>query len=301
MVSGMKKLFLSGLLATGFVAPSMFVASCSSDPEVRGNGPEYVGNATAPTRTRWSRYLQVMSDKERITFMEIEDDFDREQWIRREGIDVREELSRKLARGMSVAAAKSRMDGKPDEEIDRNDSTMLFYSAFNTRSRTNVYLKFDADSLTSWGSYTIEQQDRQRDLLNFESDLMRLFNRVLKRGMAPSTIRNTAKNAQEDVNRTRLANRDYLDNREEQDGALKHKSNTYDFVVEESLLLAEMRNDLYAWFRGREPDEVILHRPFETHRYKVDFKSRRGYEETVIVDFVYKSGMLEEWYVYHDE
>jgi hypothetical protein len=57
---------------------------------------------------------------------------------------------------------------------------------------------------------------------------------------------------------------------------------------------------MLAWF-DREPDYKIIHRPFETHQYFLNYKSNRGAVETVTVEFIFRDGLLEQWFVYHEE
>lgn len=271
---------------------------CSSGPEVRGRGPEGLGTVSAPTKTRWSSYLQVMTDKERLEFLAIEDSFDREQWIRRQGIDVRADLAGRLARGISVEAAKRRIIEVPDEVSKDGSTTMLFYSRYNTQSRTNFYLMFEADQLVSWNSYTLEEQEREKHLLEFEARLMRKFNTVLEVGMGAPAIRKQAENAQADLNRVELAHREKIANPDFKGAG---KASFSDYIVAESLLYAKGRNELFAWFQNREADKVIIHRPFETHQYYMTHKDIRGRETQVIAEFVFESGRLVAWYVFHEE
>ncbi|MCA8912809.1 MAG: hypothetical protein KDB82_13985 [Planctomycetes bacterium] len=273
------------------------IAGCSSGPEVRGSGPEAIGGASAPTKSRWSNYLQVMSDKERTTFLDISDNFEREQWIRRNGIDVRSDLDRKLSRGISVDAAKRRILEAPDEVTKRGDTTMLFYSRHNTESRTNFWLMFEADQLVSWNAHTIEKQHRERHLLDFEADLMTKFNTVLERGIGVNEITRRANNARDDLNRVELAHREVIANPDYK-GARKVSSG--DYLIAEDLLYARTRNELFSWFQGREPDHIIVHRPFETRQYFMTYKDLNGDETIVIAEFIFRDGLLQDWFVYHD-
>ncbi|MBE7493146.1 MAG: hypothetical protein HS108_15505 [Planctomycetes bacterium] len=281
-----------------FVGLATVLAGCSSGPEVKGRGPQAIGSASTPTKTRWSTYLQVMTDKERLEFLDIQDSFDREQWIRRNGIDVRADLHNRLARGISVEAARRRIAEVPDEITRDGSTTMLFYSRYNTQSRTNFYLMFEADQLVSWNSYTLEEQQRERHLLEFEAKLMRKFNTVLEVGMGAPAIRKQAENAQADLNRVELAHREKLGSGDFKGAG---KATFSDYIVAESLLYARNRAELFSWFQGRQPDKVILHRPFETHQYYMLHKDVRGRETVVIAEFVYESGALQAWYVYHEK
>lgn len=274
------------------------LAGCSSGPEVRGNAPEAIGTASTPTKTRWSPFLQVMTDKERLEFLDIQDSFDREQWIRRKGIDVRSDLHNRLARGISVESARRRIIEVPDEISRDGTTTMLFYSRYNTQSRTNFYLMFESDQLVSWNSYTLEEQERERSLLEFESKLMRKFNTVLEVGMGAPAIRKQAENAQSDLNRVELAHREKISNPDFKGAG---KATFSDYIVAESLLYAKNRAELFAWFQGRQADKIIVHRPFETHQYYMTHKDIRGRETVVIAEFVFESGALQAWYVYHEK
>lgn len=275
----------------------MLAAGCSSGPEVRGYGPESVGTTSSPTRSRWSANLQVMTDKERTTFLGIEDSFEREQWIRRNGIDVRTDLDRKLSRGISVDAAKRRIIETPDEVTKRGDTTMLFYSRFNTESRTNFWLMFESDQLVSWNAHTIEQQHRERHLLDFEAALMEKFNTVLERGIGVNEIKRQANNARDDLNRVELAHREKLGDPNYK-GARSVSGG--DYLIAEDLLYAKSRNELFSWFQGREPDHIIVHRPFETHQYYMTYSDLNGEETIVVAEFIFRDGLLEDWFVYHE-
>jgi len=274
------------------------LAGCSSGPEVRGNGPEGIGMTSAPTKTRWSKYLQVMSDKERLEFLNIEDSFDREQWIRREGIDVRADLQGRLSRGISVESARRRIVEVPDEISKDGSTTMLFYSRYNTQSRTNFYLMFEADQLVSWNSYTLEEQEAERFLLAFESKLMRKFNTVLEVGMGAPAIRKQAENAQADLNRVELAHREKIASSDYKGAG---RASFSDYIVAESLLYAKNRAEMFAWFQGRQADKIIIHRPFETHLYYLLHRDVRGKETIVTVEFLFEGGALQAWYVYHEK
>jgi hypothetical protein len=274
------------------------LAGCSSSgPEVRGRGPETMGAVSTPTKSRWSNYLQVMTDKERVEFLDIEDNFEREQWIRRHGIDVRADLDRRLARGISVDAAKRRILEAPDEVTKRGDTTMMFYSRFNTESRTNFWLLFKADQLVSWNAHTEAQMDAERHLLDFESRLMDKFDTVLKRGMGVAEIRRQAENAKDDLNRVALAHGERM-------GASDYKGvrsvSSGDYLIAEDMLYALQRDELFAWFQGREPNHIIIHRPYETHQYFMTHTDLDGTETQVIAEFVFMNGLLEDWFVYHE-
>lgn len=276
----------------------LLVAGCSSGPEVRGSGPEAVGSGpSAPSRSQWTRLLNVMSDKERVEFQRVKDDFERNQWIRRYGIDVRADLADKLARGISVEAARRRIIEVPDETVRDGRTTMLFYSRFNTESHTNFWLKFENDQLLSWNAYTEAHQRRERDVLNFEADLMRNFDIVLERGMGMHQIRRQANNAQEDLNRVELAHRERIYSDEYKGTG---KVSYSDYILAEHLLLARSRNQMFKWFQGRTPDKVTIHRPYETHQYYVLHTDIRGNETVVTVEFVFLNGLLEAWHVFHD-
>lgn len=278
-------------------ACAAMLAGCAGDPEVRGRGPETVGAADAPTRSRWSNYLQVMTDKERQQFLAIEESFDREQWLRRKGIDVRVDLDRRLSKGISVAAAKSRIEEPLDEETVDGDTTMLFYSRYNTRGRTNFWLKFRDRQLVAWNSYTLEEQRRERDILEFESRLMDKFNTVLERGMGMNQIRRQADNARDNLNRVELAHREKT---ADPDYHGVHGASMSDYLVAESLLQARTTNELFSWFQGREPDDVIVHRPYETHQYFTTYTDIWDNETVVTVEFIFKNNLLEDWFVYHE-
>jgi hypothetical protein len=281
-------------------AAGLLIGACSSSPDVRGSGPEAVGTAGTPTKSRWSPYLQVMTDKERIEFLGIDDTFDREQWIRRNGIDVRADLDRRLSRGLSLAAAKNRIDAPLDETSERGDTTMLFYSRFNTESSTNFWLMFQNDQLVSWDSYPVEDQRREREILDFEARLMNKFNTVLKRGIGMAEIKIQAANAQENLNRVRLAHREDAPDPDFK-GRAEIKVDMSDYLVAEALLYAETQNELFAWFQGREADHIIVHRPFETHQYFMTYTDLWGNETEIIVEFVFRSGALENWFIYHEK
>ncbi|MCB9933826.1 MAG: hypothetical protein H6841_10445 [Planctomycetes bacterium] len=272
-------------------------AGCSSGPEVRGGGPEAVGGISTPTKSRWSPYLQVMTDKERTEFLDIEDSFEREQWLRRNGIDVRSDLDRKLSRGISVDAAKRRIIEAPDEVTKRGDSTMLFYSRYNTESRTNFWLLFRADQLVSWNAHTVGQMDRERQLLEFESRLMDKFDTVLERGMGVNEIKRQANNARDDLNKVELTHREKSS---DPDYKGVRSVSSGDYLVAEDLLYARSRNELFAWFQGREPDHVVIHRPFETHQYFMTFTDLNGQETIVTAEFVFENGLLQDWFVFHE-
>lgn len=286
------------LVLPAFAAFALLLGvGCSSGPDVRGSGPEAVGGLSTPTKSRWSPYLQVMTDKERTEFLDIEGSFEREQWLRRNGIDVRADLHRKLSRGISVDAAKRRIIEAPDEITKRGDSTMLFYSRYNTESRTNFWLLFRADQLVSWNAHTIGQQERERHLLEFESRLMDKFDTVLERGMGINEIKRQANTARDDLNRVELAHRDKIGDSEYQ-GVRRVSSG--DYLVAESLLYARSRNELFSWFQGREPDHIIIHRPFETHQYYMTFSDLNGQETIVTAEFIFENGLLQDWFVYHE-
>ena len=274
------------------------VAGCSSSPELRGDGPTAVGSVSTPTKSRWSTYLQVMSDKERTEFLDIADNFEREQWIRRNGIDVRADLDRRLSRGISIDAAKRRIEEAPDEVTKRGDSTMIFYSRYNTESRTNFWLLFRADQLVSWNAHTIADQDRERHLLEFESALMDKFDTVLKRGIGMSEINRNANNARDDLNKVELQHREKIGDPDYK-GARQVSSDNY--LVAEDLLYARSRNELFAWFQGREPDHIIIHRPFETHQYFMTYTDLDGTETVVTAEFIFENGLLQDWFVYHEK
>lgn len=292
--AGMRYAFLPALLLAALMA------GCGSSPEVV-DGPEAdLRLPSAPTKSQWSGYLQVMSDKERTEFLAIESNDARNAWLRRTGVDVRYELSSVLSRGMSLAAARARIAETP-EDISRDGSTTtLFFSRFNTVSRTNFYLLFDNDQLVSWNSYTKDQQDREKGLLEFEARLMRKFNTVLERGMGMNAIRRQAENAQADVNRLELAYRETLSGGRGRDYKGSGQASFSDYIVAEQLLYARNRNELFSWFNNRTPDRVITQNPFETHQYHMVHKDTRGNETMVIAEFVFQSGLLESWYVYHD-
>jgi hypothetical protein len=172
---------------------ALFCAACGSTPEPQGDGPMNLRPPSAPSKSQWSAYLQAMTDKERLEFLAISDDAERNQWIRRNGIDVRTDLNSRLIRGLSVDAARRRIIEQPEEVSKDGSTTMLFYSRFNTQSRTNFYLLFEADQLVSWNSYTLEEQQREKHLLEFEARLMKRFNAVLERGMGMNAIRKQAR------------------------------------------------------------------------------------------------------------
>jgi hypothetical protein len=253
--------------------------------------------ASTPTKSRWSRYLQVMTDKERTTFLDISDNFERELWIRRNGIDVRTDLDRKLSRGISVESAKRRIDETPDEVTKRGGTTMLFYSRYNTQSRTNFWLMFESDQLVSWNAYTKERQHRERSLLDFEAKLVEKFNTVLKRGMGVNEIRRQANNARDDLNHVELATRETTSSPNYK-GARRVSNG--DQLIAEELLYARSRNELFSWFQGREPDHIIIHRPFETHQYFMHYRDLNDDETIVTVEFIFKDGRLQDWFVYHE-
>lgn len=306
-------------------------AACSSGPEVQGNAPQPVGGGASPQRGTWSKYIQVMTERERMAFFDLIDDHDRRLWLTRNGIDVRAELAERLVRGISVDAAKRRINDPLDHEEKRGQDTMLFYSRYNTESRTNYYLQFRSDQLISWNTYTLAQQERTLGLMRFELDLIRKFDAYLEPGMGPEEIRSLATRSKKNADDTALALRDRVTDgnykgpvevvaEEGPDGkkVLKAKrggsretvyhqpwlegTNAYttSHVVEERMLMAQSKAEMLAWV-DREPDNRIIHRPFETHQFFLAYKSTRGAVERVTVEFVYRNGLLENWFVYHDE
>jgi hypothetical protein len=288
-------LLLGAFTALGAVAGT---SGCSSSGmQARGGEPEVVGTPSAPSRSRWSQYLAVMTDLERERFFEVDGEFEREQWIRREGIDVRADLSRRLARGLSPADVRRRVPEAPDETIRDGSTTMMFFSRFNTQSRTEYWVKFENDSLVTWNSYTIEQQDRERELLDFQQRLMRRFNIVLERGMGMQEINRNANLAREDLRRVEAAHHETT-TRGDYRGVMQFSSRNY--IVAEQLLYARTRAELFEWFHGREPDERIIQRPFETHRYYMTHTDVRGNETLITAEFIFENGLLERWYVYHE-
>jgi hypothetical protein len=276
---------------------------CGSSPEPipeepaeaeAGPVPEYV----APTgHSAWSAYLQVMSDKERTAFLSIAGDFERRQWLRAEGVDVRAELSAKLSRGMAERDATGRIADTPDEVTRSGATSTYFYSRFNGAGRTNFWLRFEEGRLSGWNTFTVEQQDRVREVLEYQQTLMRRFNTVLRRGMGMHEIRRQAENARANLNRVELAYRETLQNDEYRGG---RRVSSSDYVVAEQLQYARAQMELYEWFLGREPSRVIVHRPFETHRYESLYRDRRGNETELVVEFVFEDGRLVEWFVFYE-
>jgi hypothetical protein len=284
----------SALLLTAFIVT---LAGCSSGPEVRGNGPQARGTVSTPTKSQWTKYLQVMTDLERVTFLDIEDDTERKQWIRRNGIDVRADLDTRLARGISVDAAKRRILEAPDEITKRGDTTMMFYSRFNTESRTNFWLLFKSDQLVSWNAHTEAKQDSERHLLDFESRLMEKFDTVLTRGMGIVEIRRQAENARDNLNKVSLAHGERMGS-DEYKGVRSVSSG--DYLIAEDMLYALQRDELFAWFQGREPNHIVIHRPYETHQYFMTHTDLDGTETQVVAEFIFMNGLLEDWFVYHE-
>lgn len=284
------------LLLLGIVVVA--IGGCASSEDFPGRGPEALGGpASAPTRSPWSQYVTVMTDKERTTFLDIEGSFEREQWIRRQGIDVRADLARRLARGISVEAAKRRIIEVPDETRRTGRTTYLFYSRYNTTSRTHFWLRFEDDQLLSWNSYTQEAQDRERELLEFEQRLMRKFDTVLRKGMGVNEIRRQADNARQDLNKVEMAYRERIADPNYKAG---RNVGNRDYIIAEQLLYAKTRNELFEWFQGREPDKIIIHRPFETHQYNMVHTDIRGVERIVTAEFVFENGALVDWFVFHE-
>ncbi len=280
-------------------AVAALAGGCGSTEPFPGRGPEAIDRASsAPVRSRWSPYLQVMSDKERTEFLAMQDEGDREQWLRRNGMDVRVELSQKLARGISEEAALRRISDKPDSSVREGSTTMLFFSRFNTQSRTHFWMKFEDDQLLSWNSYTRERQDREREVLEFENKLQRRFDVVLERGMGINEINRQAANAREDLNRVELAYRERTADAGYR--GVYSAPGSRDYIIAENLLYAQTRNEMFEWFQGRQPDKVIQQRPFETHRYFTLHRGHGGQETVVTVEFVFEDGKLLDWFVFHD-
>lgn len=304
------------------------VGGCSSGPSVRGEGPRPITSSSAPTPGPWSKYIQVMTERERMEFMGIMDDGERRRWIARQGIDVRVDLAERLTRGISVEAAKRRISDPLEAEDKRGTETMLYYSRFNTETRTKYYLSFRSDQLVSWNTYTLAQQDRTLGLITFENELMRKFDAYLKPGMGPDGIRSLGVQAKKHLDATQLALRERLTDsnykgpvevvvEQGPDGKPRNvarRGGTREAIynhpyyederksleVQEQMELARGKAELLSWF-DREPDYKIIHRPFETHQFFLTYKSVRGDVETVTVEFVFRDMRLEAWYVYHEE
>jgi hypothetical protein len=79
------------------------------------------------------------------------------------------------------------------------------------------------------------------------------------------------------------------------------KATFSDYIVAENLMYARDKNELFSWFQNRQPDRVITQLPFERHQYFMAHKDPRGNENIVIAEFVFLNGLLEAWYVYHEE
>lgn len=314
------------------VFASLFVALCaagcgSSQPAVKGKGPTNV--SVAPHVSFWQQYLQVMTERERVAFLEILDDKQRMTWLRTNGIDVRAELATKLARGMTVETAKSRLNDPLDHQDKRGDAQMLYYSRFNGDTYTNYYLKFESNQLVNWNAYTLAQQDRTLDLVTFEAEISRRLDTVLRPGIGPRTIQQIAAIARKRLDETLGAHRERLTNTNkeqrtdykrrikiEYDPVTKqykatdadeggrevvvHRPSEYNYIVNEQVILSTSQADMLGWF-AIEPSRKIVHRPFETHLFYIPYRSKRGDVETVIVEFSFKDGLLEQWFVYHDE
>ena len=123
------------------------------------------------------------------------------------------------------------------------------------------------------------------------------FNTVLERGIGVNEITRRDNNARDDLNRVELAHREVIANPDYK-GARKVSSG--DYLIAEDLLYARMRNELFSWFQGREPDHIIVHRPFETRQYFMTYKDLNGDETIVIAEFIFRDGLLQDWFVYHD-
>jgi hypothetical protein len=290
-----KLLFLAAVIACGTLA---FTSGCSSSPAVEETPEDPVmAGPESPTGSRWGQYLVVMTDLERERFMEIDGEFERNQWLRREGIDVRAELNHFLERGLNVDTVHRRLRQTPDEVMQDADTTTMFFSRYNTQSRTEFWLKFEGDSLIAWNSYTMEQQARERELLDFQQQLMRRFNTVLRRGMGMNEINRNAAGAQADLNRVERAHHERTTN---PDYRGTRSVSTRDYIIAEQLLYARSRNEMFEWFHGRTPNERIIQRPFETHRYHMTHTDLRGNETLILVDFVFEDGLLANWFIYHE-
>jgi hypothetical protein len=317
----MRYAFICALLAG-------LIAGCSSGPEAMGEGPQPLGTTNAPAPGPWSKYIQVMTERERLEFLNILEDKERKLWLARKGIDVRAELADRLSRGISVEAAKRRISDPLDHEDKRGNETMLYYSRYNTESRTNYYLTFRSDQLTNWNTYTLAEQQRTLGLITFENELMRKFDAYLKVDMGPGAIRSLGVQAKKNLDNTQLALRERISdpnykgpvevvvengpdgkprNVAKRGGSREtvyhhpyYEDERRGAEVEEQIELARGKSELLSWF-DREPDYKIIHRPFETHQFFLTYKSMRGEIETVTVEFVYRDGLLKEWYVYHEE
>ncbi len=246
----------------------------------------------------WGKYLDVMTDKERDEFFAISDSFERKQWVRRNGVDVRADLAKKLTKGLKKGAAMKRIKDRVEDTIENGDSTLVLYSRFNTVSRTNFYLVFHKNTLASWGSYTRENQDRNREVFDFESRLMRKFDTVLKVDMGANEIRKQAENARKGLNDVKIATRDVTG---EPDYKGTHTNSYANYIVAEQILLAETRNELFKWFQGRDADKVLVQRPYETHQYYMLYTAADGAETVITAEFVFKDGLLKRWFVYHEK
>lgn len=318
---GMRYALICALLAA-------LVAGCSSGPSVQGEGPTAITGNSAPTPGPWSKYVQVMTERERLEFLNIMDDRTRRLWLARKGIDVRVELAERLTRGISVEAAKRRINDPLDSEDKRGNETMLYYSRFNTESRTNYYLSFRSDQLVSWNTYTLAQQQRTLGLISFENELMRKFDAYLKPGMGPDAIRSLGVQAKKNLDNTQLALRERLTDSNYKgpvevvveagpDGKPRNvarRGGTRETIyqhpyyederksleVQEQMELARGKAELLSWF-DRDADYKVIHRPFESHQFFLTYKSLRGDVEVVTVEFVYRDGLLQEWFVYHEE
>ncbi|MCC6575371.1 MAG: hypothetical protein IT462_16465 [Planctomycetes bacterium] len=311
-------------------AASVIAGCAGPKADVRGEGPDATPTTrTAHHATQWQQYLRVMSERERIEFLNILGDADRRQWVRTNGIDVRAELANKLARGITMETAKRRLNDPVESQETRGDATMLYYSRFNGDTRTNYYLKFESNQLVNWNTYTIAQQDRTLDLVTFEAEISRRLDIALRPGMGAHQITqlaNLARKRLDDVMqgpyRERITNTDAdghndykrrvkieIDEKtgkyvaKTADGGsevIVHRPGADNYLVEEQVLLTTAQADFLGWF-ALEPSRKIIHRPFETHLFYIPYKNKRGKAETVIVEFSYKDGLLEQWFVYHDE
>jgi hypothetical protein len=286
-------------------APVLALAACGSTEYVEPEPAveEEVDTFPAPepyvplSTNGWSRFLVVMTNKERNDFLGIDGRPEREQWLRRNGIDVRADLAEKLSRGMTIDQARRGIAESPDEVLRDGDTTTMFFSRYNTLSFTHFWLKFEDGKLLSWNSYTREQQDRERELLDFQQRLMRKFNTVLERGMGMNAINRQAAAARDDLNRVQTAHRERT---EDADYRAGRSVSARDYIIAEQLLYAQTRNELFEWFQGRIPDQIIHQRPFETHRYYLLHRDLRGNETLVTAEFVFEGGALKDWFVYHE-
>lgn len=183
-------------------------SEATDDANTDNTGPVNTARGSADAETRYSgdlpsaswardRYydaaLRLMNEKERVGFFDLANDYDRDQYLRLKGVDVRVDLTNLLTSGGQLIDRDTLVERMQPYTLETQPAYFgrtetFLYRWFAGQGYTLIFINVYEGTVTNWGSYLEPDWQREQYILEQCAKIRKTMSLVVEEGEAMDVI-----------------------------------------------------------------------------------------------------------------